>query len=245
MAYDEGLATRVREVLGDQPGLVEKQMFGGLAFLVQGNMACGVRGEDLIMRVAADAAEVASGEPGVRPFDLTGRPMKGWLLVAADGTATPRTRTCGAGSTGAWPTLPPCRPGSRVSGPASKVRRRGWRATGRWSVSSPGAGAPAVHDARRAPLGLGLDRGQRGRHRLLPAARHQRTPALPRPPQVGADLAAVGQPRAGPTGLLGQHERSTTWGTGPRTRRKSTRSGRVNRTVSTVWRPAPAAHPGG
>jgi hypothetical protein len=87
MAYDEGLATRVREVLGDQPGLVEKQMFGGLAFLVQGNMACGVRGEDLIVRVAADAAEVASGEPGVRPFDLTGRPMKGWLLVAADGHA--------------------------------------------------------------------------------------------------------------------------------------------------------------
>jgi hypothetical protein len=46
MAYDEGLATRVRELLGDQPGLVEKQMFGGLAFLVSGNMACGVRGDD-------------------------------------------------------------------------------------------------------------------------------------------------------------------------------------------------------
>ena len=62
MAYDEGLATRVREVLGDQPGLVEKQMFGGLAFLVQGNLACGVLGEDLIVRVAADAAEVARGD---------------------------------------------------------------------------------------------------------------------------------------------------------------------------------------
>jgi len=87
MAYDEGLATRVREVLGDRPGLVEKQMFGGLAFLVHGNMACGVRGEDLIVRVAADTAEAALAEPGVRPFDLTGRPMKGWLLVAADGHA--------------------------------------------------------------------------------------------------------------------------------------------------------------
>jgi hypothetical protein len=84
MAYDEGLATRVREVLGDRPGLVEKQMFGGLAFLVGGNMACGVRGEDLIVRVAADAA---LGEPGARPFDLTGRPMKGWLLVDPDGHA--------------------------------------------------------------------------------------------------------------------------------------------------------------
>jgi len=87
MAYDEGLATRIREMLGDQPGLAEQRMFGGLAFLVQGNMACGVRGEDLIVRLDADAAESVQGEPGVRPFDLTGRPMKGWLLVAADGHA--------------------------------------------------------------------------------------------------------------------------------------------------------------
>ena len=87
MAYDEGLAARVREVLGAQPGLAEKQMFGGLAFLLHGNMACGVRGEDLIVRVAADAADAALGEPGVRPFDLTGRPMKGWLMVSPDGHA--------------------------------------------------------------------------------------------------------------------------------------------------------------
>jgi len=54
---------------------------------VQGNLACGVRGEDLIVRVVADAAEVARGQPGVRAFDLTGRPMTGWLLVDADGHA--------------------------------------------------------------------------------------------------------------------------------------------------------------
>ena len=87
MAYDEGLATRVREILGDRPGVAEKQIFGGLAFLVQGNMACGMRGEDLIVRLAADAAESVQGEPGVRPFDLTGRPMKGWLQVGPDGHA--------------------------------------------------------------------------------------------------------------------------------------------------------------
>ena len=87
MAYDEGLATRVREVLGDQPGVAEKKMFGGLAFLVGVNMACGVRGDDLMVRVAADQAEAALEEPGARPFDMTGRPMKGWLLVAADGHA--------------------------------------------------------------------------------------------------------------------------------------------------------------
>jgi TfoX/Sxy family transcriptional regulator of competence genes len=64
MAYDEGLATRVREVLGDRPGLAERKMFGGLAFLVHGNMACGVRGEDLIVRVAAEDAEAAPGRAG-------------------------------------------------------------------------------------------------------------------------------------------------------------------------------------
>jgi TfoX/Sxy family transcriptional regulator of competence genes len=87
MAYDEGLATRVRDVLCDRPGLAEKQMFGGLAFLLHGNMACGVRGDDLIVRVAAEVADAAQDEPGTRPFDLTGRPMKGWLLVDADGHA--------------------------------------------------------------------------------------------------------------------------------------------------------------
>ncbi len=87
MAYDEGLATRIREAIGDRPGLAEQRMFGGLAFLVHGNMACGVRGEDLIVRLAADAVESVEGEPAVRPFDLTGRPMKGWLLVAPDGHA--------------------------------------------------------------------------------------------------------------------------------------------------------------
>jgi hypothetical protein len=87
MAYDEGLATRVRDVIGDQPGVAEKKMFGGLAFLLRGNMACGVRGDDLIVRLAADSFDAALDEPGTRLFDLTGRPMKGWLLVDADGHA--------------------------------------------------------------------------------------------------------------------------------------------------------------
>ena len=87
MAYDEGLATRIRELLGDRLGVTEKRMFGGVAFLLDGNMACGVHGDELIVRVAAERAEAALAEPGTRPFDLTGRPMKGWLLVGPDAYA--------------------------------------------------------------------------------------------------------------------------------------------------------------
>jgi len=63
MAYDEGLATRIREAIGNRSGLAEKQMLGGLAFLVHGNMACGVRGDDLIVRLAADAASLPPKGP--------------------------------------------------------------------------------------------------------------------------------------------------------------------------------------
>lgn len=87
MAYDEGLATRVRELVGDEPGLAEKRMFGGLAMLVNGNMAVGVHGEDLIVRSDPGRQAELLAEPGARVFDLTGRPMKGWLLVAPDGAA--------------------------------------------------------------------------------------------------------------------------------------------------------------
>ena len=67
MAYDEGLATRIRQMLGDRSGVAEQQMFGGLAFLVHGNMACGVRGQDLIVRLAADATESVQGGRGSGP----------------------------------------------------------------------------------------------------------------------------------------------------------------------------------
>jgi len=87
MAYDDGLATRVRELVADRPGLTEKRMFGGLAFMINGNMACGVHGDELIVRLAADASEAALAEPATRPFDMTGRPMKGWILVGAGGHA--------------------------------------------------------------------------------------------------------------------------------------------------------------
>ena len=86
MAYDEGLAQRVREVLEeDQPAVVEKKMFGGIAFLVQGNMCCGVLNDVLIVRVGPDGYPAAIGKPHTRVFDLTGRPMKGWVVVTSAG----------------------------------------------------------------------------------------------------------------------------------------------------------------
>jgi TfoX/Sxy family transcriptional regulator of competence genes len=84
MAYDEALAERIRDRLGDADGVVEKRMFGGLAFLSHGNMTVGVHGDDLIARVDPAGADSLLTEPGVRPFDITGRPMRGWLLVAGE-----------------------------------------------------------------------------------------------------------------------------------------------------------------
>ncbi len=82
MAYDDVLASRVREAVG--PLLVEKKMFGGLAFLLDGNMAVGVHGDELIVRMSRDDHASLLAEPGARPFDMTGKPMAGWLLVAGE-----------------------------------------------------------------------------------------------------------------------------------------------------------------
>jgi TfoX/Sxy family transcriptional regulator of competence genes len=87
MSYDEGLATRIRDLIGHEPGLAEKKMFSGLAMLLDGNMAVGVRGDGLIVRTDPDQQEELLAESGARPFDLTGRPMKGWLVVDASGCA--------------------------------------------------------------------------------------------------------------------------------------------------------------
>lgn len=91
MAYDEVLANDVRAALAGVDAVTEKAMFGGLAFLVHGNMAVGISGEELMVRVGPAGAGAALAEPHTRPFDMTGRPMRGWILVAADGLR-PETR---------------------------------------------------------------------------------------------------------------------------------------------------------
>ena len=83
MAYDEKLAKRIDDALEKiaPPKLVDKKMFGGIGFLVQGNMACGILGEDLIVRVGKQAYPEAISLPETKPFDTTGRTMTGWVMV--------------------------------------------------------------------------------------------------------------------------------------------------------------------
>ncbi len=91
MAYDEDLAHRIREQLADQQGVTEKAMFGDLAFLLHGNMAVGItNGGELMVRVGPDGTDDALAQPHARLFDMTGRPMKGWILVAPAGFADRR-----------------------------------------------------------------------------------------------------------------------------------------------------------
>ena len=89
MAFDENLAARIRNQLGKKKGLTEKKMFGGVAFLLNGNMSCGVHGAEMIVRLASDDTDAALKQNHTRIFDLSGgRPMKGWILVEPQGLKT-------------------------------------------------------------------------------------------------------------------------------------------------------------
>ncbi|PKN68214.1 MAG: RNA methyltransferase [Deltaproteobacteria bacterium HGW-Deltaproteobacteria-15] len=85
MGYDKGLAERVGALLEGKPGFVEKKMFGGVCFLLRGNMACGVLNDDLIVRVGPEKYKDFLQLPNTREFDITGRPMKGWVMVSSQG----------------------------------------------------------------------------------------------------------------------------------------------------------------
>jgi TfoX/Sxy family transcriptional regulator of competence genes len=87
MAYNLKLAERIRSQL-DRVPFVETKMFGGVGFLLNGNMACGVNKDNLIVRVDPEKHDTLLKKAHAKPFDLTGKPMKGWLLVEADGVKT-------------------------------------------------------------------------------------------------------------------------------------------------------------
>jgi TfoX/Sxy family transcriptional regulator of competence genes len=87
VAYDEKLASRIRKLLSDQQGVSEKKMFGGIAFMLDGNMCCGVTGTALMLRLGKDGADAALAEEHVRPMDFTGKPMATMVYVDPQGTA--------------------------------------------------------------------------------------------------------------------------------------------------------------
>lgn len=88
MAYNEKLAARVRALLDSVDGYVEKKMFGGICCLINGNMACGITGGSLIVRVGKNGYKAALAHAHTRQFDMTGRAMTGWVIVDPPGIAT-------------------------------------------------------------------------------------------------------------------------------------------------------------
>ena len=87
MAYNLKLAERIRAQLEGIP-FVEKNMFGGIGFLIGGNLACGVNKDNLIVRIDPEKQATLLKKPHAKPFDLTGKPMKGWLVVEGAGVKT-------------------------------------------------------------------------------------------------------------------------------------------------------------
>jgi TfoX/Sxy family transcriptional regulator of competence genes len=88
MAYDEKLAARIRQTLSGRSDITERKMFGGVAFLRDGRMCCGVAGPDLVVRVVEAEMATALARPHVRPMDLTGRPLRGFVFVSPGGCRT-------------------------------------------------------------------------------------------------------------------------------------------------------------
>ncbi len=88
MAYNEDLADRARALFAGRTGIREQKMFGGLCFILSGNMACGISGSELVVRVGKENLDDALSRPHSRPFDVTGRQMGSFVCVAAEGLAT-------------------------------------------------------------------------------------------------------------------------------------------------------------
>ena len=94
MAYDEKLAARIRKLIAGDERMTERKMFGGIAFMLNGNMFCGVIKDDLMVRVGPDAHEDALAKSYARPMDFANRPMKGMIYVSPEGVAGRGLKTC-------------------------------------------------------------------------------------------------------------------------------------------------------
>ena len=109
MAYDEQLADRIRNILADAAGISEREMFGGLAVMLDGHMCCGVVGDELMLRLGADGVRAALQRPHVRPMDFTGRTISTMVYVAPEGLRGPALRRWVEEAAAFARTLPPKR----------------------------------------------------------------------------------------------------------------------------------------
>ncbi len=121
MAFDETLADRIRAVLDGRRDVVEKRMFGGVAFMVRGHMSCGIVGSSLMVRVDPEKAGRFLREAAVRPMDFTGRPMRGFLFVDPPGIASSASLRKWIGRATAHAEAKPRKAGKKTARP--KVRR--------------------------------------------------------------------------------------------------------------------------
>lgn len=87
MVYCEELAQRIRDVIGGRDGLTERRMFGGIAWMLNGNMACGAMRDELLVRLAREETDAVLAEPHVKLMEMGGRSMRGFVTVAAEGVA--------------------------------------------------------------------------------------------------------------------------------------------------------------
>jgi TfoX/Sxy family transcriptional regulator of competence genes len=124
MAYDEGLAERIRGVLQDRQDVTEKKMFGGVAFLLQGKMFVGIVKDDLMVRVGPARHEESLAKAHVRPMDFAGRPMAGYVYVAPEGTAEDRDLEFWVGMAAAFVSALPPKKEKKASPRRKKPRTR-------------------------------------------------------------------------------------------------------------------------
>ena len=124
MAYNEKLAFRIRELFAARDDVVEKKMFGGICYMVGEHMSCGVHGEALIVRMSPEDASAALDNQQVRPFDITGRSIKGYVFVALESCATkPKLMRWLDTSTDFVATLPPKKKKKKVTARARQLTR--------------------------------------------------------------------------------------------------------------------------
>ena len=124
MAYDESLAGRIRDILRGEGSLVEKRMFGGLAFMLSGNMCVGVLGDDLMVRCAPEETARLLREPGAREMDFTGKAMRGFVVIGPEVTRDPDGLAAWVERAVRFVRTLPAKPAGRKAGTPKAGRRR-------------------------------------------------------------------------------------------------------------------------